>query len=61
VGISEELRKIAIELGVKIVPCQMSMDVMEIQKEDLIDEAQAPVGVASFLEEASKSKITLFI
>jgi peroxiredoxin family protein len=61
VPLPEELRKMAIELGVKIVPCQMSMDVMEIQKEDLIDEAQAPVGVASFLEEASKSKITLFI
>lgn len=61
VPLPEELRKLALELGVKIVPCQMSMDVMEIRHEDLIEGVQAPVGVASFLEEASKSKITLFI
>ncbi len=61
VSLPEELRNIALNLGVKIVPCQMSMDVMEIRHEDLIDGVQAPVGVASFLEEASKSKITLFI
>ncbi|MGQ9617616.1 MAG: DsrE/DsrF/DrsH-like family protein [Candidatus Aminicenantia bacterium] len=61
VPLPDELRKTALELGVKIVPCQMSMDVMEIRQEDLIEGVQPPVGVASFLEEASKSKITLFI
>ena len=33
----EELRKTAIELGVKLAPCLTSMEVMEIKKEDLID------------------------
>lgn len=61
VPLPEEMRNLAIEMGIKMIPCQMSMDVMEIRREDLIDGVQAPVGVAAFLEEASKSKITLFI
>ncbi len=61
VPLPEELRKMALELNVKIYPCQMSMDVMEINSEDLIEGIQSPVGVATFLEEANKSKITLFI
>ena len=44
-----------------MLACQMSMEVMEIRREDLIDEVQDVVGVATFLEEASRSKITLFI
>jgi len=56
-----ELRDMAIELGVKIMPCQMSMDVMEISTDKLISAATAPVGVAAFIEEASHSKVTLFI
>ncbi|MFN3928782.1 MAG: DsrE/DsrF/DrsH-like family protein [Thermoflexus sp.] len=56
-----ELRKLAADLGVRMVACQMSMEVMEIRREDLIDEVQDVVGVATFLEEASRSKITLFI
>ncbi|MCD6453786.1 MAG: DsrE/DsrF/DrsH-like family protein [Candidatus Aminicenantes bacterium] len=31
----EELMKTAIDSGVKLVACQMSMDVIEIKKEDL--------------------------
>jgi len=57
----EELRKIAIDLGVKLVPCQMSMEVMEIGREDLIDEVAEPAGVATMLEAASRSAATLFI
>jgi peroxiredoxin family protein len=57
----EELRKIAIDLGVKLVPCQMSMEVMEIGREDLIDEVAEPAGVATMLEAASRSATTLFI
>jgi peroxiredoxin family protein len=56
-----ELRRLAAELGVRMLACQMSMEVMEIRREDLIDEVQDVVGVATFLEEASRSKITLFI
>ena len=57
----EELRKAAIELGVKLMPCQMSMEVMEIRREDLIDEVGEPCGVAAMLEKAFKSGATFFI
>jgi peroxiredoxin family protein len=57
----EELRQTAIDLGVKLMPCQMSMEVMEIRQEDLIDEAGEPCGVATMLEEAFRSGATFFI
>ena len=57
----EELRQMAIDLGVKFWPCQMSMEVMEIKKEDLIDAAGEVCGVASMLEMADRSRQTLFI
>ena len=56
-----ELRQTAIDLGVKLFPCQMSMEVMEIRKEDFIDEVQPACGVATMLEMAYRSKATLFI
>jgi peroxiredoxin family protein len=57
----EELRQAAIDLGVRLQPCQTSMEVMEIKQEDLIDEAEEPCGVATMLEQAFQSKATLFI
>src|SRR3989304_1882287 len=56
-----ELRALATDLGVKMLACQMSMDVMEIGREQLIDDVQGVAGVAAMLEEAAHSKITLFI
>jgi peroxiredoxin family protein len=56
-----ELRQTAIDLGVKLYGCQMSMDVMEIPREALIDEVSSCVGVAYFIEQARDSDITLFI
>ncbi len=56
-----ELRETAIDLGVQLLPCQMSMDVMEISREDFIPEAVEPVGVATMLEHASESSIQFFI
>lgn len=56
-----ELRDTAVEMGVKMIPCQMSMDVMEIRPADLIPAACPPAGVATFLEEAQHSQTTLFI
>lgn len=61
VAMLEQLRDIAIQLGVKLVPCQMSIEVMELTQDKLIPQVSTPVGVASFLEEARNSKITLFI
>ncbi len=56
-----ELRALAKDLGVKMLACQMSMDVMEVDREALIADVQDVVGVAAFLEEAAHSKINLFI
>jgi len=56
-----ELRQIALDLGVRLLACQLSLDVMEIKREDLIDGVEDVVGVAAFLETASQSKTTLFI
>jgi peroxiredoxin family protein len=60
VGLSELLRT-AIDLDVKLYACKMSMDVMEIAKEDLIDEVSGFMGVAGYIKEASESGVTLFI
>jgi peroxiredoxin family protein len=57
----KELRDFAIELGVKFMPCQMSMDVMEVTCKELIPQTTEPVGVATFIEEARESSATLFI
>ena len=57
----EELRKTAIDLGVKLYPCETSMPVMEISREDLIDEVAEPCGVATMLEMSDRSRQTLFI
>ena len=55
-----ELLRQAQELGVRLTACEMSMKVMEIKKEDLIDGVQIG-GVASFIADASESKFSLFI
>jgi peroxiredoxin family protein len=57
----EELRKTAIDLGVKLWPCETTMQVMDIKHEDLIDEVEDTCGVATMLEMAFHSKATLFI
>jgi peroxiredoxin family protein len=53
-----ELLEIAMESGVKLIACQMTMDVMGIKKEDLIDGVEIG-GAATFLEFASQNAITL--
>jgi peroxiredoxin family protein len=55
-----ELLDICIESGVKLIGCQMTMDVMGVKREDLIDNIEVG-GAATFLEHASRSNITLFI
>jgi peroxiredoxin family protein len=48
------------DAGVRLVACTMSMDMMGITKEELIDGVEFG-GVASFLDAADRSKTTLFI
>jgi peroxiredoxin family protein len=47
-------------LGVKLIACQMSMDVMGIKRENLLDEVEVG-GAATFLNYASEAHTTLFI
>ncbi len=56
----EDLMKQAMFNGVKIVACTMSMDVMGITKEELIDGIEY-AGVASYLGDAEESNVNLFI
>jgi len=56
-----EMLQMAIDLDVKMLACLMSMDVMEIGKEDLIDEVDDVVGAATMLAEAQQSKVQYFI
>jgi peroxiredoxin family protein len=57
----EELRQTCIDLDVRLLACKMSMDVMEISRDDLIPEVEDIVGVATFVRHAADSKIQLFI
>jgi tRNA 2-thiouridine synthesizing protein A len=54
------LLKALVEGGAQLIACQMSMDVMGLHKEELIDGVEIG-GVAAFLGEASESGTTLFI
>jgi len=53
-----ELLEAAREMGVRLIGCQMTMDVMGIKKDDLIDGIEIG-GAATFLEFASHNAITL--
>ena len=56
----ESLMRSAMEAGAEIVACQMSMDVMGIRAEELIDGVSSG-GVAAYLAAAEKSDTNLFI
>ena len=48
------------EGGVKLIACQMSMDVMGIKKEQLVDGVET-AGAGTFLGYAAEAAITLFV
>ncbi|MDP6992187.1 MAG: DsrE/DsrF/DrsH-like family protein [Candidatus Marinimicrobia bacterium] len=56
----EELRDICIESDVKLIGCQMTMDVFGFSKDDFIEGIDV-AGAATFLEFAAESDIQLFI
>ena len=56
----EALIQKAMQAGVKIVACTMSMDVMGIKKEELIDGVELG-GVGTYLGDAEESNVNLFI
>lgn len=56
----EELRDICIESDVKLIACQMTVDLFDFKKEDLIDGIDTG-GAATFLEFAGEANVSLFI
>lgn len=56
----EVLRQQAIENGVEFIACQMSMDVMGVKREELLDNVTIG-GVATYMERAEQAGMNLFI
>ena len=56
----EELRDLAVESDVKMIACQMTMDLFEYKMDDLIDGPELG-GAATYIGEASNAQINLFI
>ena len=57
----EELRALSLEADVKMVACQMTVELFGYSREDFIPEIQDWIGAASFLPVAQKSDVCLFI
>lgn len=55
-----ELVEMAQEQGVKLVACTMTMDLLGLQKEELLDNIEY-AGVAAYLGDASQGNVNLFI
>jgi len=56
----QELLETARDMGVKLVPCQMTMDLMGLTKDDLIEGIEEPAGATTALA-AAEGATTLFI
>ena len=59
-GELEDLRQAAQNAGVEFIACQMTMDMMGISKEELIDGVNVG-GVATYMQRAEQSNVNLFI
>lgn len=56
-----ELLEMAIDMGVRLHPCQMTMDLYGLTTDDFIDGLQPTLGAASFIDMACKADIQMFI
>ncbi len=56
----DELREAAVDMEVKMIGCQMTMDLFEYSKDDMLEGIEVG-GAATYLEVATKSDINLFI
>lgn len=56
-----ELRSLCVEADVKLVACQMTVDLFGMNKHDFIPEITDWVGAASFLPIAQKADVNLFV
>jgi len=61
VATPDELIALASDLGVRLIPCQMTMDLLGLKREDLIDGLEEPIGAATALAEMRDAAVSLFI
>ena len=57
----EELRELSLEADVKMIACQMTVDLFGWDMDDFVPEVADWVGAASFLPTAQEADVTLFI
>ncbi len=57
----EELIETARDLGVRLIPCQMTMDLLGLKHEDLLDGLEDPIGAATAIAEMRDAAVSLFI
>lgn len=57
----DELRSLCIEAEVKLIACQMTVDLFEYGKDDFIPEIEEWVGAGSFLPRALRADVNLFV
>lgn len=57
----EELIGTARDLGVRLIPCQMTMDLLGLRHEDLLDGLEEPIGAATAIAEMRNAAVSLFI
>ena len=56
----EELREASVDLDIRLIACQMTMDLFEYETKDMIEGIELG-GAATYMETATKSDINLFI
>jgi peroxiredoxin family protein len=57
----EALLGLAKEMGAKLIPCQMTMDLLGLKREDLLDGLEEPIGAATAILEMREAAVSLFI
>ena len=55
------LLDLARDLGVRLIPCQMTMDLLGLRRQDLIEGLEDPIGAATALLEMKEASVSLFI
>ena len=57
----QELRDICVESGVRLVACQMTVDLFNYRQDEFIPEIAEWIGATSYLAEAKKADVCLFV
>ena len=57
----EELRDLSLEADVKLVACQMTVDLFGMRRDEFIPEIEDWIGAASFLPKAQMADVSLFV